>query len=209
LIGVPVAWAVLLLFHPTGAGDIYPQLRDEVTRWQVVHVGTLIFIPLMAVAIFVLLRGLDSTAAQVSRVAAVIFVVFYGAWEVLQGIGVGVLTDAVNELPAADRRTGSELVQAFSQDNKLNGDPGVFTYVAGLAWVTAVVAAAVALRRGGAPLSVAILVALSALIAAHPPPFGPLGLAFFAIAIVLLVRGQSAPRPAAVRAGSARNKPAV
>jgi hypothetical protein len=63
---------------------------------------------------------------------------------------------AVNDLPEADIGTGSDLVQAFSQDNKLNGDPGVFTYIGGLAWVTAVVAAAVALRRAGAPLSVAI-----------------------------------------------------
>lgn len=68
-------------------------------RWQVVHVGTLIFIPLMAVAVFLLLRGLESTAAQVSRVAAVIFVVFYGAWEVLQGIGVGILTQRSTTCP--------------------------------------------------------------------------------------------------------------
>src|SRR5262245_35895921 len=52
LIGVPVAWAVLLLFHPLGSGSMYDVLRDEVTRWQVVHVGTLLFIGLMGLAVY-------------------------------------------------------------------------------------------------------------------------------------------------------------
>ena len=58
LIGVPLAWAVLLLFHPGGEGDIYPALRDDVTRWLVVHVGTMVFIPLLAVAIYLLVQGI-------------------------------------------------------------------------------------------------------------------------------------------------------
>ncbi len=41
LIGAPLAWAALLLFHPLGSGQVYDVLRDQVTRWQVVHVGTL------------------------------------------------------------------------------------------------------------------------------------------------------------------------
>jgi hypothetical protein len=44
---------------------------------------------------YLLLRGVEGTAAWVSRIALVPFVVFYSAWEVLQGIGVGIL---VNEL---------------------------------------------------------------------------------------------------------------
>jgi hypothetical protein len=48
LVGVPLAWAVLLLFHPGGEGDqIYQDLHDKVTRWMVVHVGMMLFIPLM------------------------------------------------------------------------------------------------------------------------------------------------------------------
>jgi hypothetical protein len=195
LLGVPLAWAILLLFHPTGAGQLYPELRDKVTRWEIVHVGTMIFIPLMAVAVYLLLRGVENTAAQVSRIALALFALFYTAWEVLLGIGLGVVTSQVKELPAADRPVGAELVEGYD-DNALIGDPGVFTVIGGLGWVVAVIAAAIALRRSGAPLSAAVFLGLSAIVAAHPPPLGPLGLAFFVAAVVILARVEAAPRPA-------------
>jgi hypothetical protein len=196
LIGVPLAWAILLLFHPTGTGALYPELQDKVTRWEIVHVGTMILIPLMAIAVYVLLRGIESTAAQVGRIALALFALFYTAWEVLLGIGVGVLTDQVNELPTADRPVGAELVEGFD-DNALIGDPGVFTVIGGLGWVVAVLAAAIAIRGIGAPISASICLGLSAIVAAHPPPVGPLGLAFFIAAVIILVRAQAAPRVAA------------
>ena len=41
-------------------------------------------------------------------------------------------------------------------------------------------------RHAGAPLSVAVLLGMSGfLINAHPPPFGPIGLAFFIVAVLL------------------------
>ena len=98
LIGVPLAWAVLLLFHPTGDGeDLYPVVSDEVTAWVIVHVGTLLFVPMIAAAVWLLLRGVEGAAAQVSRVALVPFVLFYVTFEVLVGIGVGLLSDEVND----------------------------------------------------------------------------------------------------------------
>ena len=59
VIGVPIAWAILLLFHPGGEADtIYLNLQDEVDRYLVVHIGMLIFIPLFAAAVYVLMREL-------------------------------------------------------------------------------------------------------------------------------------------------------
>ena len=45
----------------------------------------LVFIPLMAAAIYLLLRGVEGTAARVSRIALVPFVIFYSAWEIVAG----------------------------------------------------------------------------------------------------------------------------
>ena len=43
LIGVPLAWAVLLMFHPGGeATDVYGSVRDDVTAFLVVHLGTVV-----------------------------------------------------------------------------------------------------------------------------------------------------------------------
>jgi len=55
-----------------------------------------------------------------------------------------------------------------------------------LAFITAAIAAGVGLRqRARAPLAVAALLGLSgSLIIAHPPPFGPTGLARFIAAVL-------------------------
>jgi hypothetical protein len=45
----------------------------------------MLFIPLMGVAVYLLVRGLEGTAASVSRVSLVLFVVFYTVWEALTG----------------------------------------------------------------------------------------------------------------------------
>jgi hypothetical protein len=199
IIGVPLAWAVLLLFHPTGEGsDIYAAVRDDVGSWLVVHVGTLIFLPLMAAAVSLLLRGVDGTAARVSRIALVPFVVVYTAWEVLMGIGTGVLIQDVNGLAAAERSTGSTLVNDFT-DNVFVRDFGVFNAIGSLSFITAAIAAGVALRgQAGVPVSVPILLGLSGfLITAHPPPFGPVGLVLFIAAVLLYARSQATVRRAA------------
>ena len=103
---MPLAWAVLLLFHPTGEGETinYAELADDVTPWMVVHLGMLFFIPLIAVVIYLLLRGIDGTAARVARIALVPFVLFYGAFETLVGLGTGILVHEVNARRAPRRR---------------------------------------------------------------------------------------------------------
>jgi hypothetical protein len=90
LLAVPLAWAVLLMFHPApDPDDIYGSLRDESTQWLVVHVGTLLFIGLMGAALFLLVSDLSGLAATVSRVAAGAFVLGYGAGEAILGIAAG------------------------------------------------------------------------------------------------------------------------
>ena len=58
LIGVPLAWAVLFDVPSgwRGIGRLRIRPRD-VTAFLVVHLGMLLFIPLMAAAIYLLLRG--------------------------------------------------------------------------------------------------------------------------------------------------------
>ena len=204
ILGVPAAWAILLLFHPGGEADtIYLNLQDKVDRFLVVHIGMLIFIPLFAAAVYVLMRDVEGTAARVSRFALIPFVIFYGAFETLQGIGVGTLVDELNGLSGIDQATREDLTQDFAE-NILFRDFGVFVSIGNIALVTAMIAAGVALRgRAGAPLSVAILLGISPfLISAHPPPYGPTGLVLFIVAVLLFLRSQStAPAPAAVGAG--------
>jgi hypothetical protein len=193
LIGAPLAWAVLLLLHPTGDGeDLYPVVSDEVTAWLIVHVGTLLFVPLIAAALFLLLRGVEGIAAQVSRVALGSFVLFYVAFEVLIGIGVGLFTDEVNGLPAADQQGGAEAIERFAD----SGVIAVFEMIGTGSLLVALTAAGIALwRRADAPLAVPVLLVLAAIpIAWHVTPFGQVGLALFIAAVLLVVRARTVPR---------------
>jgi hypothetical protein len=193
LLGVPIAWAILLLFHPRGEGDdFYPILRDDVTAWEIVHVGTLVFVPLMVAVVLLLLRGTGGTSASISRMALAVFAVVYMAWEVLIGIGTGILVDEVNQLTEAERATGAVLVEEFS-DNSLIV---VMETIGACAWLVALVAAGIALvRQAGASWLVPALLALSAVPTAwHVFPFGQLGLALFIGALWLVLRTESSAR---------------
>jgi hypothetical protein len=199
LIGVPLLWGILLLFHPGGDGtEIYLDAQDNVTPFLVVHVGMMLFIPLMAAVVYLLLRGVEGTAAWVSRIALVPFVVFYSAWEVLQGIGVGILVNELNGLPQAQPALREDLVQDFAE-HALIGPFGVFGSIGSMGLIVAAIAAGVALyRHAGAPVSVAVLLGVSGfLITVHPPPYGPTGLALFIAAVLLFVRSQSQARATA------------
>jgi hypothetical protein len=198
IVGVPLVWGILLLFHPGGEGEeIYLDAQDNVTRFLVVHVGMMLFIPLMAVAILLLLRGVEGTAAWVSRIALVPFVVFYSAWEVFQGIGVGILVNELNGLPQAEPALRADLVQDFAE-HVLIGPFGVFGSIGSVGLIVAAIAAGVALyRHAGAPVSVPVLLGISGLlITVHPPPYGPTGLALFIVAVLIYARSQSAERTA-------------
>jgi hypothetical protein len=197
MIGVPLAWAVLLLFHPSGEADrIYVSLRDQVTAALVVHIGMMLFIALMAGGIYLLLRGVEGTAARVSRIALVPFVVFFSAYETLQGTANGILVNELNGLPEHER-AGARVIQEFAE-SPLVRDLGVFASIASLSILVAMIAAGIALRRhAGAPLAVPILLGLfGVLIGGHPPPFGPIALVCFVAAVVLFWRSQPTMTPA-------------
>jgi predicted dienelactone hydrolase len=61
----------------------YADVHDEVTRWLVVHLGMMVFIPLMAGAVYLLVRGIESSTGRICgialRLAALVAVLTVGA----------------------------------------------------------------------------------------------------------------------------------
>jgi hypothetical protein len=191
-IGVPLAWAVLLWFHPdVDPNHVYASLREDVVTYQIVHVGTLVFIGLTGLALYLLVRDLPGRAAQISRLAIGPFVLFYAAWESVIGLAIGALVQHGNDAPVRQRPAVADAIQSLG-DNAIVGDPGIVAMVGSLSWVVAVIAAAIAYRQIGAPLLATILLALSFMVVSHPPPIGPIGLVCFAGAVALLARAQRA-----------------
>jgi hypothetical protein len=185
---MPLVLAVVLWFHPPGGDDIYEGVRDDVDAWRFVHTVFLFFIPVMAFATYLLLSGIQSTAATVSRVSLVFFLVFYTAYEVTVGLGTGILVEYANGLPAAEQGAVADAIQHYN-GNALLADPVSVSLALGfLGWVVALVAAAVALRRAGVGWPATVLVGITALFAIHPPPVGPIALVCFAAAAILVER---------------------
>jgi hypothetical protein len=195
LVGVPLAFAVLLCFHPM-IGD-YEGLRDVTTRFQLVHVGMVLALPLLAVGIHGLLGGLRGRAAAVGRIALIPFVAFYVPYVAFEGIALGVLGDQLNGLPAGQRdAVAPGMVEDFAR-NPILGEPGLFWALGSTAWIVVIVATVLAFRRAGAPLALQVLLGMSALIGAHAPPLAPIGWACFAAAgwMVLRTRPSAAANP--------------
>jgi hypothetical protein len=194
LVATPLVLAVVLWFHPPGGPDVYEDVRDDVGAWLFVHTVFLLFTPLLALAAFALLDGLRGRAATLSRVALVFFCVFYTAYEVTVGVGTGLLVDYANDLPAAEQAAVADAIQELNR-NALVGDPASLALIVGvLAWATAMIAAAVALRRAGAGWPATVLMGLSAAFAIHPPPVGPAALVCFAVSAVLFERSRAVAR---------------
>jgi hypothetical protein len=208
LVAMPLTLAVVLWFHPAGGDNIYEGVRDDVDAWLFVHTAFLLFTPLLAIATYLLLSGLESRAAAVSRVALVFFLVFYTAYEVTVGVGTGVLVEYANGLPAVEQAAVADAIQHYN-GNAILGDPMSVSLALGLlGWAVAMIAAAVALRRAGAGWPATVLLGIAALFAVHPPPVGPAALVCFAAAAALIERARARDTKTLALAAAAASAPA-
>ena len=191
LFGVPLLVGIFSLIHPgslTNPGHddeegIYAQLADQADLFIAVHIVQLVLFPLLALSVWVAIRELRGTAAQVARWALLAFAVFYTAFDTLVGIGTGVLVREGRQLPAADQDAAERLVNDYSE-SLIAGDANVFAYLGSAAWLIALVAAALAWRRAGAGWLTTAALALSGVAFgfAHPAPYGTIGMALLLVA---------------------------
>ena len=167
----PLAWAVLIVFHPNPGGDSpYEGITDVVNRWLFVHVGQLILTPFLFLAVWRLLDGLSSAAARVSRSALVVWTVFFSAYDSIQGIATGVLTRWANDLAGEEQAAVARAIDFVVEDSQLAGNISAIALVAGASWLIVAIAAAVALHKAGAGKGVVVATSLSVVVAAHSAP---------------------------------------
>jgi hypothetical protein len=190
LVTTPLALAVVLWWHPAGGDNVYEGVRDDVGAWLFVHTVFLLFIPLLGLATYLLLNGLRGWASAVSRVALIVFLVFYTAYEATVGVATGILVDHANGLPAGEQGVVADAIQDLNR-NPILADPSISLVLGGVGWIVAMVAAAIAFRRAGAGWPVPLVLGFASLFAIHPPPIGPFGLVCFAAAAVLVERAKA------------------
>jgi hypothetical protein len=180
LLGTPLVLSVLLIFHPSPYDDVAGELVPIAGWWIALHtIGFLLF-ALMGVAVWMLTAGLRDVFATLSRVAAVVFAVFYDAGDAIAGISTGILARSA-EVGALGERAAVVAIETLWADPTKN----LLFDIGRYAWIVALVTAAVALYRAGAPRLPLVLLAVPAYLVTfdHAFPFGSLTFgSFFVIA---------------------------
>jgi hypothetical protein len=171
LLGTPLVLTFLLLFHPSPYDDVAGELLPIANWWIALHTIVFLLVPFMGVALWLLTAGLEGVIATLSRVAAVVFALFYDAGDAIAGISTGILARSA-EVGALGERVAVEAIETLFADplKSLLFDIGRY------AWVVALVTAAVALWRVGVPRLPLVLLALPAYLVTldHAFPFGSL-----------------------------------
>ena len=180
LLGTPLVLTFLMLFHPSPYDDVADELLPIANWWIALHTILFVLIPLMGVALWMLTAGLEGVVATLSGVAAVVFALFYAAGDAIAGISTGILALSAQVGALGERAAVASIETLFADPFKtLLFDIGRY------AWVVALVTAAVALWRAGAPRSPLVLLGLPAYLVTldHAFPSGSLTFGtFFVVA---------------------------
>jgi hypothetical protein len=182
LLGSPLALAILEIFHPHPTGVAGAVEQGEWFMWF--HIIQVPLIGLIALAVYLLTEGLEGRAASVSRWAIAVFAVFFSAYDAAAGIATGYALRYAQGLSAEGQAAVYEAVIDMPGLSLIFG----LSIVGTGAWVVALIAAAIALRRAGAPLGPFILLILAGvfLMGGHPAPAGTLAFGCFFLATAWL-----------------------
>src|SRR5215213_10359280 len=157
LLGTPLILTILLLFHPSPYDDVAGELLPIAGWWIALHTIGFVLFALMGVALWMLTAGLEGVVATLSRVAAVVFAVFYDAGDAIAGISTGILARSAEEGALGERAAVAAIETLWADPFKsLLFDIGRY------AWIVALVTAAVVLYRAGAPRLPLVSLALPA-----------------------------------------------
>ena len=183
LLGTPLVLTILMLFHPSPYNDVANELVPIAGWWIALHTILFVLVPLMGAAVWMLTAGLEGVVATLSRVAAVVFAVFYAAGDAIAGISTGILARSAEVGALGERATVAAIETIWADPLK-----SLLFEIGRYAWLVALVAAAIALWRAGAPRLPLVLMALPAYLVTldHAFPSGSLTFGtFFVIALWL------------------------
>jgi hypothetical protein len=183
-----------------GLGLTHPQelTAASASWWTTLHILLLPIFPLLAVSLWLLLRGVPGPVAWVARIAAYGYAVFYSVTDVVVGIAAGELT-RFNAARGVPERT-VEVDRLFTVGNELGGIGVGCFLVACAATALAVVV------RGGRPALPGALVLLVAGVLFSGGwhvywPAGVVTMLVLAVGLGLVAVALPVPEPRGDRAG--------
>ena len=190
LIGPPLAFAVLTIFHPN-PDENTQALSDASTWFMTYHMIQLPLIGLVAISVFLLADGFGRASAWPVCLGMGTFLVFFSAYDTLAGIGTGLAMRGTRGLEETQQDIVFEIVRTWPA-----AEPWVFwlSLLGTGGWILAVGYLALTARAAGAPRAQWIFIGLAVafLMLGHPAPFGTL--AFGSLFLAAVVHERQASR---------------
>lgn len=186
LFGSPVVAAAVVAFHPADPNTAH-SLGADIDLYVGIHVALLFVLPFLAMAVWLLLDGLEGRAAAVSRIALPFMLVFYAAFDALVGIGAGLLAREALTFEGAES-AGAEAMAARWMEIPM--PIPIVGALGPLSWTIALGAAAVSHQRAGSSIVAVIGLALAAPLFGFGHAFitGPIAMAALLVAAVIIER---------------------
>jgi hypothetical protein len=205
LLAAPLALAALEFFHPRPGDTGGSEALDAISQgdWFLwFHLIQLVLVGLTSLMVYSLTAGLEGRPVIVSRWAVAVFAVFFAAYDAAAGIATGFVWRGAQDLTAAEQ----EVIYEVTKDMPGISIVFLLSIVGTGAWVVALVAAAVAVRRAGAPRGPYVLLVLAGvfLMGGHPFPFGTIAFGCLFLAGVWL---ETAGRGAEVQGRTMQRTP--
>ncbi len=136
----PALLGILNLGHPVVAPPVFVAVLPHLPWWIKLHVLNLILFAMLGLAAYLLVKDKQNFAASLSKIAIAVFVPLYAAFDGLAGIGTGILSDYSRQLPSDQVGLASQMIDAYWSSSAIYG----LAAIASIAWVIAMIAAAVA-----------------------------------------------------------------
>jgi hypothetical protein len=190
VLAAPLVWVVVAFLHPTA--EPYEGIADEANRWIFVHVMQLVLTPFLAAGVWLLMDGIQSVAASVTRAVLAFWMVFFSAFDAVAGIATGVLTRHANSLAGSEKEGVVTAIDFLWDDSRLTGGFSVLGILGQGSWIVLAIAATVALYRAGFHRLLVGATLVSVLFAGHAGPIAAVGLVAFFGALLLRFRAPGA-----------------
>jgi hypothetical protein len=143
ILGTPTVLGILDIFHPTFTGQMVDSISARLNWWIILHILQLPLFCLLALSVYLLLDGVQSRWAVLSKVALGIFVAFYPALDAILGVGTGILVTNARGTIGMVQALASAMVDAYFTSNLAT----LVGALGGFAWAMALLLAVLALSK--------------------------------------------------------------
>lgn len=197
LVVAPAVLLVIEIFHPHGfSSDVYNYLVHThplyfgPVWWTALHAVQTPLVGAVGAGLLLATRGMRGNLVWSTRIAILLFIIYYTALDTLGGVGIGVLIDHTRNWTGPARQTAVQLVQFLFTNSAVGGTGSVLSETASWAALLAFAGVALCVARAGGPLLASFLLAAGGVLIeiAHTRPYGPLGFACVLLSALILIR---------------------